>query len=142
MAQLVIKTVDRKRGEFYADAQDYRRGDVIAVYPDTYVFEGDVLKLPIFRIVKIPTMTFEEAQQFVAPQVLDANDRASPKTLARRAISFDLDGAFAVPGFKAYIADDGRKEPVFTLDMPLPAVRTLRKARAKVSDPVKVLGAP
>lgn len=141
MAQLVIKTVDRKRGEFYADAQDYRRGDVIAVYPDTYVFEGDVLKLPIFRIVKIPSLAFEEAQQFVAPQVLDANDRASVKTLTRRAVSFDLDSTFVTPEFKAYIADDSRKEPVFTLDMPLATVRTLRKTKTKVSDPVKLLGA-
>ncbi len=142
MAQLVIKTVDRRRGDFYADAADYKRGDVIAVYPDDVVLEGDVLRLPVFRVVRIPGMTFAEARQFTAPQVLEANDAASARTLARRAFSFDLDNALATPELQAYLADDSRKQPVFTFDMPIATLRAFRKTKAKISDPMNVIGAP
>jgi hypothetical protein len=138
---LIIRARDRTRNEFYADARDYKRGDVVAAYDaDTRLLGGRVLTSPNYRILHAVNLPLAEALQLTAPQVLTANDAASEKTLARRGFNFDLDSALLPPALEAYLADDTRKEPLFVLNAPLAVLRTLRRSKVKVADPLKVSG--
>lgn len=89
MAELLVRVVDKVNNDsVYLDAKCLKRGDVVVVCPDGWVWSDLERKNPDWHIVKVPGMSMSEAQAFTSPEIGD------PKLnlmLRPRAFKVDVD---------------------------------------------------
>lgn len=136
MAQLVIVVRDKVCGDYYADARNYKRGDVALVYADDQRHSREMLTNPNLRIVTIPSLSVAEAKALLAPQVLAPDEQfVTEKTRQRRGFKFDIDDPLIPADLRACLDDDTRKQPIFTSNAEVTLARALRKEKPGIPDP-------
>lgn len=117
MAELLVR-VSRKIGATPAhDAKLTKRGDVIVVAPDGWGWSDIECTNPEWRIFKWPNISLPEASALLTPELPIAQDDASNPLLQRRGFGLDVDGLLLPPPMKAYIADDSRAAPAYTIPL-------------------------
>lgn len=132
MAELLIRVVDKVNDNLYLDCQCTKRGDVIVVCPDGWVWSKEERTNPDWRIVSIPKMSVSEATVFLAPE--PAKGQTASRTLQRRAFKFDLDRLPAE--LKAGLDDTKRTAPVQSIDaLALADVEALKVVKPAIPDP-------
>ena len=114
MAEMLIRVIDKIGDDIYHSARLTKRGDVITAAPDGWPWSKEELSAPFWRVVKLPHVSLEQAQTFLAPE-LDIDPRNPSKVLQRRAFRFDLESADIPGDVKTWLADDARTEPVLTV---------------------------
>lgn len=143
MAELLIRVTDKINPDFYLNCQCTKRGDVIDVRPDGWPWGTLDQTQPFWRILKVPALSVSEAAALLAPE-LDTDPLHPSRTLQRRAFKWDFDAAAALgvvlpPSLVAYLADDTRAQPSFTITnqmVSLANVRKLKVQKAAIVDPV------
>lgn len=91
MAELLIKAIDAivEDDPVKDKAGSYKRGDVVVIYPDGHEY-GKIEGLPKFMIVKIPDLSFKDAQKYIEEEV-DDTDLNNIITITRRRYKFLVD---------------------------------------------------
>lgn len=141
MAELLIRVADKiNTDDFYRNCQCTKRGDVIVASPDGWPWGKDELVLTFYRILKIPVLPLAEAQAFCAPEV-DVDPLHPSRTLQKRMFRLDIDNAIIPAALKAYLQDDSRTSPSFTVNLTLTQIRSLKLVRPPITDPA-VFGSP
>jgi hypothetical protein len=128
MAELLVWLVDKTNpDDFYLNARQYKRGDVIAVCPDGWPWGREELNNPHWRIVKVPDMTESEASAFLGKEH-DTDPSTPSRTLQRRAFKIDLDHADAGP---LLAQSRGRQHVRAVAEL----LRRLKAAKPRIEDP-------
>lgn len=134
MAELLVRVVDKTNPDDpYLDAQLTKRGDVICVQPDDWLWGVEELENPDWRIIKLPGIGVDELASLLAPEI-DADPLKPSRMLQRRAYRLDLDHV-ALTGARAVLDDPDRKEPAKALAMPLATLLAARVRKPKRQDP-------
>lgn len=134
MASLLVVVHDKINPDFYKDCQCYKRGDVVDVHPDDWVYGRLELTDPLFRIFIIPALSESEASAYLFWEV--PTDPQNPsRTLQRRGFCLDLDSPIIPAAVRAYIDDDTRAQPTFTVTLNQAQLRNLKKLRPPIADP-------
>lgn len=127
--ELLIRVADKISDDIYRNVKLTKRGHVIAVMPDGHDWGARELDNPDWRIIRITGIGAAEARALVAEEPgLEVN-----RMRQCRAFKLDLDDVRLPEDARAFIADDSRKIPVFTVS--LSALRTVRKRLEPVADP-------
>lgn len=128
MAEICIMIVNRVNDDPKVDAQCFKRGDVVEVLPDGSDWGSSVRKLSIFRIIKLPNVSVEEARAFLAPE-LPADPEAPKDMLQRRAFRLDLDNPIVPQALRDYLADDTRVKDSASFPATVDMIRSLKVAK-------------
>lgn len=111
MCELLVRVVDKINHEDpYANAKCTKRGDVISICPDGWVWGVQEQLNPDWRIITIPGVSVDEVASLLAPE--PETDPQNPSRMRQaRLFKLDLD-AFDAPT-RAWIADVRRnRKPV------------------------------
>lgn len=138
MAELLIRIRDKVNKDFYFNARCTKRGDVILVKPDGWMWGVMELSHPDARIVKLPNIPLAEARAFLGREP-DTDPFNPSRTLQPRAFKLDLDNLPSAA--KVFIADDERRNPAVTLSITVTQLRALKLAKPRIQDPA-VIGEP
>lgn len=137
MEHLVI-VVDRANpGDIYKDAKLYKRGMVIAIFPDGWSWGYQELHNPDFRIIRTPDLDDATVSALLAPEDGFGTDDPDTSTLQIRKNKLNLDSASAPQGFQTFIQDSQRASPIFTVS-PLSQLTNLIVAIPPVQNPTVV----
>lgn len=98
------------------DARLTKRGDVIVVVPDGHNWGKEELTNPDWRIVKVPAVTVEEAAPCLEPEDEFGSPSWTPMS-QRRKTMINADHVNLPQAFKAWLVDDTRAQPTFTLSI-------------------------
>lgn len=136
MSELLVRVHSKSNPlDLYKDCQLTKRGDVISACVDGWPWGKEELTNPAWRIFKIPVLPLDEALALTVPEFpQDINDQRL--TLLKRIFRLDVDNALLPLDLKAYLLDDLRVAPTFTVTLPLSTVRSLKLAKQRVLDPV------
>lgn len=135
MAELLLRVVDKVSSDPYKDVKLTKRGDVVAVCPDGWGWSSEEQTNPHWRIVKWPALSVSAATVFLSseidtePQLVGENPM-----LQRRGFSFDLDAAILPAAVKAWLTDDTRAHPSYTVPAGI-TLQALRKQKVARPDP-------
>lgn len=110
MCEMLVRVVDKVGDNPVLDAKCTKRGDVIAVCPDGWIWGREELKNPDWRIVKVPGVTVSEASGFLAPEL--SAGPVAVDLLRRRAFRLDLDGLTP-----EQLTDEKRKNPIMRVNL-------------------------
>ena len=131
MAEFLIRVHDKVNPDsIYRDVRCLKRGDVVSVCPDGWVWSTRELTFPFWRIVKVVGMALDEAEAFLAPEL---GDLRLNKMLRRRAFKVDVDRTTLPKRIKDWLADDTRAVPF--LEINTTTVRDLKTLKEPLSDP-------
>jgi len=123
--QLVLRVLSKVNpDDAVRDAGLTKRGSIITALPDDHVFSLRERTNPEWRIIHLPLATEEGVADFLAPE--DGDHETNPMLL-RRKFSFDFEHPSLPPSFAAFIADDARAEPVFSLSFTNTMLNPLKK---------------
>ncbi len=115
MADLLIRIRDKESsGDPETDAVQFKRGDVIAVWPTPGPWGTEELRNPDWRIVRLPNVSVEDAQELMAPERLATLD--GERLMRKRRARLDVDNLPAP--VRAWLADDTRAVPIFSSPLP------------------------
>lgn len=89
MAELLVRVIDKINDDPVLNTKCMKRGDVVVVCPDGWGWSKEELTNPFWRIIKMPNLSMEEANRFLAPE-LDTDPNQPSKTLQRRAFKLDF----------------------------------------------------
>jgi hypothetical protein len=137
MAELLIRVVDKINDDVYKNAQCTKRGDVIVAQADGWQWGRVELSDPRYRIVRIPTLTVDEARAFTAPEPHTGPGKPSP-TLQKRAFKFDVDHHTIPADFAAWLADDSRAVPIHEASLHRDHAHALVSRRPPIQDPAVI----
>lgn len=130
MAELLVRVIDKVGDDLYKDTQCTKRGDVIVVKPDGWLWGKDELKLPIYRIIRVK-LTVDEASIYLAPQK-NVDPKQPSKTLLRRALKIDLDNPIVTNDVKSFLADSTRTTAKLITNFDINSVKVIKDS---VADP-------
>lgn len=121
MCELLLRVVDVVHAgdpvnDLYRNARASHRGDVIVVLPDGANWGRDGYGASCWRVLKIPAMTVNEASVLLAPE-RDTDPLNPSKTVQRKAFKLDVDNVALPADLRAYLADDNRTQPTFTINL-------------------------
>ena len=132
MAEMLVRVVDKISADPYLNAKLTKRGDVISVQPDGWVWGKEEQKNPDWRIVKLPGVSVTNASQFVAPEK-DADLKNPSRVLQSRAARLDLDN---LPlGIAAVMADIKRRNPTARTSLTAQDLAALKISKPPLADP-------
>lgn len=132
MAEMLVRVVDKISADPYLNAKLTKRGDVISVQPDGWVWGKEEQKNPDWRIVKLPGVSVTNASQFVAPEK-DADPKNPSRVLQSRAARLDLDN---LPlGIAAVMADIKRRNPTARTSLTAQDLAALKISKPPLADP-------
>lgn len=131
MCEMLVRVVDKVNDDPYLDAKCSKRGDVITIQPDGWMWSRLELKSPIWRIIKVPGVSVAQAEVFLTPEV-DADPANPSAVLQRRAHKIDLD---ALPDAKAQIMDGNRGNPLHRVDVDAAGLMAHKIAKTALTDP-------
>lgn len=89
MAELLVRVVDKINNDPYLNVKCSKRGDVISVQPDGWVWGKEEYKNPEWRILKFPSVTVSEASAFLGAE-LETDPENPSAMLQSRGFSLDL----------------------------------------------------
>lgn len=130
MAELLVRVVSKSSADPAQDAKLTKRGDVIVVAPDGWGWSTIELTAPHWRIFKWSSVTESEASALLTPELPVSEVDIDNPLLQRRGFNLNIDAAILPSALKAYIADDSRAQPFFTISaqVTLASIKT-KKAR-------------
>lgn len=134
MAELLVCAVDKEPLDPYVNARAYKRGDVVVVNPDRWVWGRMELANPLFRIVRVPGVTVAQARTFLGEE-FDEDPENPSRVLRRRAFYLDLDDPLFEELFPGWVTDDARRVSMRRLDITLAQLLALKKPRPPLEDP-------
>lgn len=132
MAELLVRVVDKVNDDPYLDVQCTKRGDVIVVQPDGWVWGAEELKNPDWRIVQAPNISVSAATAFLGPE-LDTDPQRPSRVLQRRAFKLDL--SLLPAKWTAWLADDSRTQAKRLFSGTGAQVLALKVAKPALADP-------
>lgn len=131
MCEMLVRVVDKINDDPYLDAKCTKRGDVITIQPDGWVWSRAELNNPDWRIIKVPGVSVAQAQEFLEPEA--DTDPANPSAvLQRRAHKIDLD---ALPDPKGQMVDAKRKNPLHRVNLNRDGLLAFKRTKPKLTDP-------
>jgi len=131
MAEFLIRVQDKVNPDSpYKDVKCMKRGDVISVCPDGWVWSVLELTVPHLRIVKCAGMALDEAEAFLAPE---PGDPLLNRMLQLRQFKLDVNSAALPAAIRNWIADDTRTQPFLAIS--LARVRGAKFLKPPVPDP-------
>lgn len=136
MAELLLRVADKTSADPFKDAKLTKRGDVIVALPDGWNWTEEEQRNPAWRILKWPALSLSAASVFLSPE-LDTEPAQlgiENPMLQRRGFGLDLDAKSLPPAFAAWLADDTRAAPFFTVPAGI-TVTTLRKKKQARTNP-------
>lgn len=154
MPEILLRVADKiNHGDFYKNLKCTKRGDVIVVREDGWVWGKDELALPFWRIIKFPFSDPADHDQIKGHlEALLSTEMATdpsaelmgPRSILQiRGFYLNLDHNLIGPDLRAYLLDDSRREPWFTISGAFGEVRSfieaLKTKRPPVADPA-ILG--
>lgn len=129
MAELLVRVVDKVNvDDFYLNTKCTKRGDVIVVCPDGWLWGSQELANPEWRIVQVPDLMLEEAEALLAPE-RDVDPRHPSRTLQRRAFALNLDLPICAPMLTTVAG------PV---EIAASVIRAAKHARPAIEDPAVI----
>lgn len=130
MAELLVRVVDKVNpNDPYLDAKCTKRGDVICVQPDGWVWGREEQTNPEWRIVRVPGLSVTQCLGFLAPEI-DIDPQHPSKVLQRRAFKLDVDH----PDFTA-LAEGRKGKPAHRFNLDLAGLLARKKAKPPLDDP-------
>lgn len=139
MAELLLRVVDKVNPDDpYKDVQLTKRGDVVTALPDGWAWSSEEQRNPHWRILKWPSLTLSAATVFLSPEI-DSKPQLTGENpmLQRRGFAFDLDAPALPAALKAWLADDTRAEPFFTVPDGI-TLAMVRKKKPPRPDPTVI----
>jgi hypothetical protein len=103
MCEFLLRVHDKCSEDPKKDVRCMKRGDVVVVCPDDWNWSVMERTLPMWRIVKVPGLSVEAGEDFLAPELAHANSR-------RRLFAVDLS---VLP--QDFINDDSRQSAFVTV---------------------------
>jgi hypothetical protein len=110
------------------DSKCLKRGDVVVCVPDGHNWGKQELINPIWRIIRAPNLTAEQAEMFKDPE-----DNES-ETSNRRDMMFNFDDPNLPQAFLDFIADDSRASPYYDTEWPEEPILALKKKDLPMGD--------
>jgi hypothetical protein len=132
MAELLVRVVDKINADPYLDAKCTKRGDVIVVQPDGWVWGKQEQKNPAWRIVKLPGVPVTMVTTFLSsePEI----DPLNPSMMLQaRGFKLDLDNLPA--SVAAVMADVKRRNPTARTSMSAQDIAALKIQKPPLADP-------
>lgn len=133
MAELLVRVIDKINDDFYKNCQCTKRGDVIAVKPDGWLWSSEELRNPDWRIIKTSS-TVEECKSFLKSQEDGKliTDVTKSKTLLKRAVKLNIDDTIISTVLKTSISDNSRS---IKIDFQLIDINSIKIVKDFVVDP-------
>jgi hypothetical protein len=126
MADLLIRIRDKESsGDAETDALQFKRGDVVAVWPTPGPWGGAELTNPDWRILSLPNVDVADVGE-----LLRVEADALEKTARKRRARFNVDGAGLPAPIRAWLADDTRAQPILTSNISRAAFLAFVEAKA------------
>lgn len=138
MCELLIRIRDKVQPDPYLACKLFGRGDVVVACADDWGWTEAEKVNPDWRILKLPNVPLELAQDFISPEA-DADPANPSRMLRRRAALLDVDLASLPTAFKNWLKDDTRAAPTRTVTYTPAQLAGLLKVKAPLQDP-NVLG--
>jgi hypothetical protein len=136
MAEFLIQVVDKTNADPYLDVKNIKRGDVIALVEDGFVWGKNELDNPSWRILQAPNISVSAASTYLSPEV-DVDPQHPSRMLQRRGFKLDL---FLLPAqWAAWVADDTRAQPTKLFSGTGAQILALKVKKPVVADP-NILG--
>lgn len=132
MAEFLVRVTDKVNTDPYLDCQCLKRGDVVTVQADGWVWGEFELSNPAWRIVLAPNISVSAATAFLGPE-LPVDPQNPSRMLQRRA--FMLDVRKLPVQWLVWLADDTRAQPTKLFSGSDAQVLALRTARPVRTDP-------
>ena len=135
MCEVLLRIRDKiNKVDVYADVQCLKRGDIVSIVADEWVWGSEELTNDDWRIIKFPNIALSTAEAFLSPEL--PLDPANPGKMNRlRGFKFDIDDPLIPAGFAAWLADDTRVTPTRTVNFTGPQLLAFKKAKERLSDP-------
>lgn len=137
MCELLIRVADKVNNDPYLDAKCLKRADVVVVTENGWVWSGDELTLPFWRIVKLPQVSVSAGETLLAPE-FDIDPQQPSPVLRRRAFYWDIASATFSNPVKNWIADDSRATPSRTINISEAQFLALKFVKSRLPDPGQV----
>ncbi len=116
------------------DCKRLKRGDVIVIVPNGWVWSAAELTNPNWRIAEFPLVSVDEAAIFLAAE-RDLDPANPSRMLRQRARSVNVDSPAVTTGTRAWLDDDTRSAPTRTIPFTLAQMVALSVAKPPLSDP-------
>lgn len=132
MCEMLVRVVDKVNSDPYLNAKCTKRGDVITVQPDGWVWGKEEQKNPAWRIVKLPGVPVSQASAFLSPEIETSPENPS-RMLQSRGFRLDVDNlpASVVP----VMADAKRRNPTARTRLTTHDLAALKIAKSPLADP-------
>lgn len=129
MAEILLRVTDKTHQT--EPNRVTKRGDIIVVQADGWPWSRAEQTLSFWRIIKLPNITVAQAKN----AMLAAGTRTDPTesliTVPLRAFRLDLDTIISTPALvsvAAYLTDNTRTQPSFSVPWSLAQLNNFRKA--------------
>lgn len=122
MCEMLVRVVDKTNSDPLLDAKCTKRGDVIVIQPDGWVWGSAELTNPHWRIVKIPGLTVSSCLGFLGPE-LNTDPNNPNYRLRKRLFKLNLE---ALPDPGRQMQDVRRQNPIHKVVMSLADVLLLK----------------
>lgn len=133
MCEILLKATNATSPDPYKDVKCYKAGDVVVVMPDGWGWGSKELTDPMFRIVKLPNVTVEQAVGILCAWEIDVNPAQPSRMLQRRGYRVWYEQLSGQP--RAYWLDATRASPSFTWNVTFAQLQNFRLQKAPVPDP-------
>lgn len=117
MCEVLIRVLDKVNpNDPYLDCKLFKRGDIVTIQDDGWVWTPEEKSNPDWRIIKFTAIPLAQAISYLDPQ-LDV-DKANPsRMLRRRKFSFDIDNLTLPAAFRTWLADGTRAAPTRSIGL-------------------------
>lgn len=110
MADILIRIRDKESsGDPETDALQFKRGDVIAVWPTPGPWGTEERRNPDWRILRLPNVSVEDVGELLRVET-DALERISRKRRAR----FNVDSVSLPAPIRNWLTNDARTQPILS----------------------------
>ena len=136
MAEFLVLIASRvDAADPYKDVKLHKRGDVIEIVPDGWVWSAAEKTNPNWRIVKWPGVLVADVTDFMQPELDNRTVKmGSDPMLQIRGFNLNIDIATLPVAVKAFIADSTRAQRSITVPAQI-TVAALKAKKAKRPDP-------
>ena len=135
MCEFLLRVHDKKHAETepdkpYLDVKLMQRGDIVECRDNGWPWSHLERSEPFWRIVKIPQMSLEEGQTYLARE---PGNKLLNKMLQKRQFKLNLDNPALPASIRDFINDDTRAVDSITINAN--SVRNIRTTKDPVPDP-------
>lgn len=131
MAELLIRVIDKTSTDPYLDAKCLKRGDVVDIRPDGWVWGRFEYSDPQWRILRLPGIAAQDLSAFLAEEV-DTDPAQPSAVLQARAFRLDIDSPLLAG---SWLDDETRAVRKHRADLTLEQVLSLKIEKPPLTDP-------